>query len=165
MQKGMLVAAFLPLFVACGSITDSSPLVGRWITESCEQLTDDNANLIDVWVRGIYDFSADGDIRMTMREYADSNCQKQTAGVNADTGFTISYEDLGEEFLQEGIDGRGLRVTYGSGLLSFSAKGFYVIDGDKACFSEAFRFDATGFGGSIGGADAIDFTSCLLASS
>ena len=162
MMKGLIAASLLLFLSACDNNTSSSPLVGNWITESCEQMSDTNGAPMDFWVRGLYEFSAEGKIRLGMRGYSDSNCQTQvqyTSPGSQDVPF--SFEDLGEAFLQEGIEGRGLRVTVGSALLSFSVSGYYGIDNNRACFSEAFRFHAGRIGVSGSGADAIDFGNCL----
>jgi len=160
MMKGLIAASLLLFLSACENNTASSPLVGNWITESCEQMRDANDAPMDVWVRGLYEFSAEGKIRLGMRGYSDSNCQTQAQNTSSGPqGTPFNFEDLGEVFLQEGIDGRGLRVSVGSALLSVS--GYYVIDNNRACFSEVFRFHASGAGVSQSGADTIDFTNCL----
>ena len=47
MMKGLIAALLLPLLVACENNTASSPLVGNWITESCEQMRDANNQPLD----------------------------------------------------------------------------------------------------------------------
>ncbi len=162
MMKGLIAASLLLFLSACDNNTSSSPLVGNWITESCEQMSDTNGAPMDFWVRGLYEFSAKGKIRLGMRGYSDSNCQTQmqyTSPGPQDAPFT--FEDLGETFLQEGIEGRGLRVSVVSVSQSLEVSAYYVIDNNKACFSEAFTFHARRTGVSESGADAIDFDNCL----
>lgn len=162
MMKGLIAALLLPLLVACDNSTASSPLVGNWITESCEQMKDANDQPLDYWVRGLYEFSPEGKIRLGLRGYSDSNCQAQVRyDPPSSLGIPFTFEDLGEAFLQEGIDGRGLRVTVGSALLPLEVSGYYIIDNDRVCFSEAFRFYATGAGVSEIRGGAIDFDNCL----
>lgn len=163
MMKGLIAALLLPLLVACENNTASSPLVGNWITESCEQMRDANNQPLDYWVRGLYEFSMEGRIRLGTRGYTDSNCQTQVQYKPPGPQVTpFTFEDLGEAFLQEGIDGRALRVSVASPSGLFAASGYYVIDNNRACFSEVFRFYAMRTGVSESSADTIDFNNCLL---
>ncbi len=162
MIKRLIAASLLPLLVACENNTASSPLVGNWITESCERLEDANGQPLDYWMRGLYEFSSEGKIRRGMRSYEDANCQSQVLyEAPGSLGVAMTFEDLGEAFLQEGLDGRRLRVSLGSPPLALEVEGYYFIDDKRVCFSEAFRFHATGAGISGPSADAIDFGNCL----
>ena len=162
MMKGLITISLLLFLSACENNTAISPLAGNWITESCEQADDANGKPLDFWVRGLYEFSAAGNILLGTRGYSDSNCQTQVQyrpPAPLDTAFT--FEDLGEAFLQEGIEGRGLRVRMASASRSLEVSGYYVVDNNRACFSEAFTFHARRIGVSESGTDAIDFGNCL----
>lgn len=159
----LLATTVMLLVTACSSdgSTEDSPLVGTWITEGCEQMSDLNGNPIDVWARGLFEFTRDGRLLLGTREYGDGNCQTlvQTRAP-ADQDLDLRFADLGETTLPDGLEGRRLRITQESLLPSLSREGTYVIMQRQACFSYAFRFSPSGIGFSADNAD-INYLECL----
>jgi hypothetical protein len=142
--------------------TNSSPLLGVWVTESCEQASDDNGMFVNLWLKGLYEFTKYGTIREGYEEYTDSGCEilNDTVEPYEDT-VPITYTDQGQVVLQEGINGDALLIEMGEGTELVSVDGFYTINSGSLCFSDAFTFEATVFGITQSGEEAIDFEHCL----
>lgn len=166
MNKFVVVVA-LSILSGCGGGTDEiqpiSPLMGVWITESCDQASDSNGTLVNFWLKALYEFTTQGEILIGREEYSDSNCVTLNNTVSPATVNTpITYQDGGAKLLQEGINGGGLLIEIGAGAQLLSIDAFYTINNNSLCFSDAFTFDALGFGISELGTDAIDFDNCLI---
>jgi hypothetical protein len=142
--------------------TNSSPLLGVWVTESCEQASDSNGMFVNFWLKGLYEFTEHGTLLKGYEEYTDSSCEipHDTVEPHEDT-IPITYTDQGQVVLQEGINGGELVIEMGEGTGLVSVDGFYTINSGSLCFSDAFTFEATEFGITQSGADAIDFDHCL----
>jgi len=145
----------------CGSSSDdeSTPLVGKWITEACEQVSDTNNVLVDVWARGIYEFTEQGAILFGLEIYSDSNCITFSSTQSGNSA--ADYNDLGPLQLQEGVDGGSLVIEMGTGTQFLSIDAFYTISNNVLCFSDAFTFEVFSFGIAESGTTAIDFNNCL----
>jgi hypothetical protein len=142
--------------------TNSSPLLGIWITESCAQASDSNGMPVNVWVKALYEFTTFGTIRVGREVYTDSNCVTLSDTVDpAESQIPIRYADQGQVLLQEGITGGNLLIEMNDGAQLLSVEAFYTINNGALCFSDAFTFEATVFGISQSGTDAIDFNNCL----
>lgn len=147
-----------------GGSDETSPVAGAWITESCEQVSDSGGSLVNVWMKGLYEFSSEGIIRIGHQGYADADCVTLGESV-APADTPVTYVDKGPQMLQEGIEGAGLNVTVDIPDHFSSVDGYYLISGGRLCFSDRFVFEATTFGVSGLGGDAIDFSQCLVRSS
>lgn len=140
-----------------------SILIGIWITETCARAVDGNNNPIDMWAQGIYEFTSLGTIISSMKQYSNSSCSGHAEVVVQESevgGFT--FEELGTEVLEEGIDGWRLRVTAPPNTgESFNVEGFYTLSGENLCFSYNISFTPLNHGISEAGLAAIDFENCL----
>lgn len=146
-----------------GCNNNSSPLVGSWVTESCEQLSDESGSLLNIWAKGIYEFTNQSTILFSPEVYSDANCENlSNPQPNIIGESSVTYIDLGQELLQEGIDGGGLTIIFDTGSQSFSFDGYYTINNNVMCLSDSFTFGALGLSVSQAGSDAIDFGACLL---
>ena len=163
----LVITVILTILSGCGGGTDetqpASPLIGVWITESCEQASDSNGTLVNIWLKALYEFTTQGEILIGREEYSDSNCVTHNNTVEPTTlNTSVTYQDRGTKLLQEGIDGGGLLIEMGTGNQFVSVDAFYTINNSLLCFSDAFAFEALGFGVSESGTDAIDFNNCLI---
>jgi hypothetical protein len=164
MKKRSVITILITLFnLSCGNDdSDNSPLLGTWITESCAQAVDSNDAPIDLWLVGLYKFTVDSTIQMGHRHYSDSDCTLHIKTQSpSDLDVPVTYEDTGEQRLQEGIDGRGLTINFGEADNFIVTDGFYVINEGSLCFSDAFSFEPARFGVSESGSIEIDFEHCL----
>ncbi|MCG8014229.1 MAG: hypothetical protein JAY64_21360 [Candidatus Thiodiazotropha weberae] len=53
--------------------TEQSPLVGLWVTESCEHVEQEESNTTQIWAKGSYEFTSFGAIYMEPKAYYDSD--------------------------------------------------------------------------------------------
>jgi len=163
MNKMIILVLSLILLSGCGggdsNNTDTtSSLVGVWVTESCEQASDSNGTLQNIWIKGLYEFTNQGKVLLGKELYLDSNCITiSSTQTPAEQITPITYKDQGSRLLQEGINGGGLQISN----QSLSIDAFYTINNNSLCFSDAFTFEALKFGISQSGTDAIDFNKCL----
>lgn len=142
--------------------SSNSPLLGVWVTESCEQASDNTGAPVNVWLKSLYEFTDQGSIRVGREEYTESNCSTASNLVEPSEGqVPIKYTDQGQVLLQEGINGGSLFIEMGEGAQLVSLDAFYSINNGSLCFSDAFTFEALTFGISQSGTDAIDFSNCL----
>ena len=162
----------------CGGDNDSSQsvLVGVWMTEACDQATDSNGALINIWGKGLYEFtttetitvdqvtfSSQGTIRLGQLMYSDSNCVTATdTNVPAEIDPPVLYADGGQELLQEGIPGNKLIISLTAPNSIQRVSGFYTLDTGSLCFSEYFAFEPFSFDVSPMGPTGIDFENCLV---
>ena len=151
------------LIAGCEDSNNNSPLSGIWVTESCDQASDINGSPVNLWLKALYEFTAQGTIRLGREQYSDSNCITLTSTTEpADTANPIIYQDHGSLTLQEGIEGHRINISFASQGLSLDVEAFYTINNGILCFSEAYTFEPTGFGVSQAGSTAIDFNNCLI---
>lgn len=164
--SGILSSLILLLLTGCENNNngDQSPLLGAWVTESCDQASDSNGAPIDLWVKGLYEFTAQDTIRFGHEGYSDSNCTilVTTSTTPSEVGFSTAYQDLGSQMLQEGVNGGGLLIGVSTGGEYLPIDGYYIINNNSLCFSDVFTFEALGFGISEVGLSAIDFDHCLI---
>ena len=175
----MTVIFVLGLMAGCGggdSNINSSPLVGVWITEMCEQAINDNIE-ITAWVKGLFEFTTQGTvtvgnvsysdqgiIKLGHIAYSDSNCVISTSTQTPSDvriGQPILYQDLGEEVLQEGILGSRLTIGLTTPESIQSVTGFYTLNNGSLCFSDNVTFEPFSSGVSPTGSSAIDYENCL----
>lgn len=163
MNKLNLLAIILTMLSGCGGgdSNNTSPLIGIWITESCEQASDNNGTLQNIWLKGLFEFTNQGKILIGNEIYSDSNCITQTNNTPLTEVIPVTYQDHGSQTLQEGIEGGGLLIETGTGNQILSIDAFYTINNNSLCFSDVFTFEALGFGASEARTIAIDFDNCL----
>ncbi|MCG8486350.1 MAG: hypothetical protein MI756_02680 [Chromatiales bacterium] len=172
MQKLQLfsIALSFALLTGCNdsnnseSNTEQSPLVGQWVTESCDLLEDREADTRPLWAKGHYTFTPFQTIYYDAKIYYDSDCTVPHITVEnpeAARPQPAIYQDLGETMLAEGIIGRGLFVEFNFAGDKFPVDGFFTINQDGLCLSELFTFEAVRFGTNFDGSRNIDFEACL----
>ena len=167
MNKVILLATLITMLSACGGggnndASSTSPLIGVWVTESCKQVSDTNGAPLNIWRKALYEFNDKGEVFAGGEQYSDSNCiTLSNTQAPTEVNVPVTYQDHGSLTLQEGIDGGRLLIEIGSGNQLLSIDAFYTINNNSLCFSDAFTFEALGFGISQSGTDAIDFTKCL----
>lgn len=153
-----------PLLVSCEN-SDTSTLVGTWMTESCLEGTGFDISG-DYWERGVFRFSSSGKLKVGKNIYTDSSCQVLDTEIPPgllDDSTRISFEELGEDVRSKDKGARGLRIAITSGSLSIDVGGLYVIEGGRACFSETLTFHASGISiEQLGDAMQIDYEDCLV---
>ncbi len=152
------------LLVSCEN-SDTSTLVGTWMTESCVQGTSFDISG-DYWERGVFRFSSGGKLKVGKNIYTDSSCQALDTEIPPgllDDSTRISFEELGKDVRSKDKGARGLRIVITSGSLSIDVGGLYAIDSGRACFSETFTFHASGISiEQLGDAMQIDYEDCLV---
>ena len=169
MDKRYLLSLFSVFIISCSNGNDSvdntdSQLLGTWKTESCEQINTLDSNFSNLWGTGTYQFVYNGDIKFDPEVYSDSTCTTiafSTIGI----AKVASFEDLGEETLQEGIAGNRINIIFTLPDQAISTEAFYTIINERLCFSQSYHFNATGFGISPYVIPDIDFTNCLVPNS
>jgi len=167
-NKIIPITILLSMLPGCGGsgsndTQSTSPLIGVWVTETCKQASDSNGVPLNVWGKGLYEFTNQGTIRLGNEQYLDSNCAvRGTPQALTDTTISITYKDNGSQLLQEGINGAALLIEIGTGNQVSSVDAFYTINNNSLCFSDAFTFEAFTFGVSELGASSIDFSNCLI---
>jgi len=131
-----------------------SPLLGIWQTESCKQVT-------TIWIKGIYEFTTQGTIRLGNKTYNDANCSQLSLYQEpGELPNPVIFQDKGQQLLQEGIEGGGLYIEMPIYNNTQSFDGFYTINNSVLCFSDAFTLEADIFAVMPGLVD-IDFNNCL----
>ena len=179
-MKGVIVILLLGVIAGCGggdNSSNSSSIVGVWITERCEQVVDRNGVLQDTWGKGLYEFTTqatvtleragfevDGVIKIGNIIYSDSNCEVITSS-QAPTESeqpVVAYQDLGEEVLQEGIPGHRFVVIFAMPDSARFVNGFYTINNGSLCFSDIFLSVFHWTLSFPTESPAIDFENCLV---
>ncbi len=166
MDRNLILFCLIGSLVsACNSDDEKneSPLLGLWITESCEQATDSSDMPVNTWLKGLFEFTRGGVILLGHEYYSDSNCIQLTERKEPmEAEVPILYTDYGQTILEEGISGNGLAIEMGEGVQHFAVDAYYTINNGSLCFSDAFTFEAAVFGISQTGSDSIDFNHCLV---
>jgi hypothetical protein len=166
-----MIVAFL--MIGCNSNENSgelSPLNGYWVTDACESVdwnndmpayTDSN----ETWVKGIYEFRYGGQIRQFIQFYPDSSCTGdiELYEPTVEPGKSPTFVDLGEETLEEGIQGGRIAIDFPMmpDVLLDSIEGFYTINSGSLCFSRNLHFSAMSWGITEWEETNIDFEKCL----
>ncbi len=161
--KVLLIIFSVPL-ASCEN-HDSSTLVGTWTTELCEQSTTFYIPG-DYWEQGVFKFSSSGKLKVGKNIYTDSDCQILDTEIppgKLDDSTKITFEELGEDSRSKEKNARGLRISIQSDSFSLGVEGLYVIDSDRACFSETIQFLTSGINiEQLGDAKRIDYEECLV---
>jgi len=168
MKIKYLLILFVIFLVYChvdekASQISGSPLLGVWQTESCKEITDENGISLNLWARGIYHFLPNGDINAALEPYSDSNCTIIDATFSSANTLTVAtFQDIGEEPLQEGLSGHRVNITFLSPDQIITTEAFYTISDNVLCFSLSYSFEPTSFRVSPNVIPDIDFTRCLV---
>lgn len=159
-RVGCLMIPFL--LAGCESDGEQA-LVGQWVTPSCEQAKNSEGALVEIWVKGTYEFTAEGVFYAGYTAYADADCTVAQSGKGFSEPFSsFPYQDLGPQLLEEGVKGGGLLITLEHDEAVVPHEAFYAIHHRSLCFSEVFEFGASRFSFSMARSDAIDFNQCLM---
>ena len=144
----------------------TSPLIGTWITESCEQAVDINMMPIDTWVKGLYKFTDQGTIQVGKNNYYDSDCINLSFSYppyeRINPNEHTKYVDNGELLLQEGINGNSLLIENSLSFYNKPLSFFFTIHNNILCFSDAIKFEAQVFSITTDGSESINFINCLI---
>ncbi len=57
---------------------DNSPLLGKWITESCVQARNGDGDPVDIWLKNIFEFTSNRMITLVGKHYKDSDSSNPT---------------------------------------------------------------------------------------
>ncbi|MES9834125.1 MAG: hypothetical protein ABW139_17955 [Candidatus Thiodiazotropha sp. DIVDIV] len=165
-----LVVAFFTI-TGCGNDdsrsndTEQSPLLGVWLTESCEPVPQNETNVTTRWAKSYYEFTSFDTIRIKLELFSDSDCTlnypTHETEEPIENPIPITYLDTGELLLQEGVSGGGMTINFGVAEQQVSVDAFYTINQGRLCFSDAFTFEVLKFGISEIGQAEIDFENCL----
>ena len=69
MCKVLVIILCLGVLASCKGSSDGAPgLIGSWKTTSCDM------QLSNVWIKGVYEFASDGNIKYERKAYEDSDC-------------------------------------------------------------------------------------------
>lgn len=170
MSKVIITAtiASILLIAGCENNNESpanqanSNLVGEWLTDACNQQTNPSGDVIDEWWKGIYVFSSEGTIVSKHRRYLDSTCNGSYLLLFAPNFEpVIEYRDLGEETLQEGMQGNRIRVNFTFENQTGAIEGFYFMSNDSLCFSSNINLNADSIALSGVENTTIDYEKCL----
>lgn len=156
------------VFTGCSANDNSnnninSPLLGKWETQSCEQLVDSSFNPpFTIWLKATYEFFQNGDIIFSTNSYADANCTTIAFNTLNPVSPVAFFQDLGPTILEEGIPGNKLIIEIYPPNQTISTNGFYTINNNILCFSQSYSFEPSSFGISLIERTPIDFTNCLV---
>lgn len=166
-MRNLIAALLMMSILGCrhdGSSQESSSLLGKWITDSCEQndITGLGGNTTTIWVKGIYEFLSNGQIIVSFRDYDDSSCSGEFTLVEpiAESGQFLAFNDLGKETLEDGVEGGRVEITIPTEE-SITVVGFYAQNNGSLCFSDNLNFDAFSWSSSGAEYTSIDYEKCL----
>jgi len=148
--------------IGCESSTVNSPILGSWITQSCQQLTDSNGGLVNVWAKSEYTFDSNSNIHMQSTSYNDSNCITESNAIQEEPHLVANYIDQGDGITQQGIEANKITITFSTMPPPVTiTDGYYKITNNQLCLSQSYHFNSASFG--IGTVDdtEIDFSNCL----
>lgn len=170
MSKASFTATFasILLIIGCTNNDESFPnqenssLVGEWLTDECSQVTTPVGGLLNEWRKGIYVFSSEGTVIAKYREYSDSTCSGNYILLSVPNNEpAMEYNDLGEETLQEGIQGNRIRINFTFENQTGVIEGFFLISDGSLCFSSNINLNPDSIALSGVENTAIDFEKCL----
>lgn len=159
-KVGIILFCFT--LIGCNNSSDKSAIIGSWVTNTCQQLTDTNSHPVNVWAKSTYEFDIIGNIHLVSTSYSDSDCITISNAINDPSFIVATFTEQDEVTTSLGIEANAITITFSSAPPPIVVtSGYYKITNNQLCLSESFHFDAGGFG--IGQADdtEIDFNSCL----
>ncbi len=157
---GILFLSFA--LISCNNSSENSAIIGSWVTDACQQLTDSNSQPVNVWAKSTYEFDVIDNIHFVSTSYSDSDCITASNAINEAPFIVATFTEQGEVTTSLGIEANAITITFSSAPPPIvTTSGFYKITNSQLCLSESFHFDAGGFG--IGQVDdtEIDFSNCL----
>ncbi len=165
MKKGMHPLCIVYLFfilVGCDNSSGNSAIIGSWVTDACQQLTDQNSQPVNVWAKSTYTFDASGSIYLESISYSDSNCVTKSNAIQAEPFLAAIFTEQGPVTTSQGIEANKITITFdGAPPLIASTSGYYKVTNNQLCLSEAFRFGAGSFGIRRIDDTKINFIDCL----
>jgi hypothetical protein len=159
-KHGLLLLLFT--LIGCENSTVNSPILGSWITQSCQQLTDFNGELVNFWAKSEYTFDASSNIHMQSTSYSDSNCISKSNTIQEEPHLVANFIDQGDGITQQGIDANKITIIFSTiPPPVITTSGYYKITNNQLCLSQSYHFNSASFG--IGTVDdtEIDFSNCL----
>jgi len=147
---------------SCENSTENSAIIGSWVTDACEQLTDSNNQPVNVWAKSTYTFDTSGSIYFESVSYSDSNCITESNAITTTSLLVAIFSDQALVTTSQGIEANQISITFSSAPPPvITTSGYYKITNNQLCLSQSFYFDAGSFGiGQVDDTD-IDFTNCL----
>ncbi len=140
----------------------NSTLIGEWLTDACQQTTNLSGEFLNDWWKGVYIFSSEGTVVTKYRVFSNSNCSGNYSLLSVPNNEpALEYSDLGEETLQEGMQGNRIRVNFTVENKTGVVEGFYLISNNALCFSSNIILSADSITLSGAGNTTIDFEKCL----
>jgi hypothetical protein len=140
----------------------NSAIIGSWVTDACEQLTDSMDQPVDVWAKSTYIFDSKGNIYVKSTSYSDSGCLTKSNAINSDTMLVAIYSEQGPIITSQGKKANRILITFSSAPPpQATTRGYYKITNSQLCFSESFHFYAGSFRKSNFDDTQIDFNNCL----
>jgi len=159
-MKIIIIISSLLILSGCDNSSVNSPIVGGWEANQCFQTLDINDNPKNEWVKSIYDFDANGTITGYNILYSDSDCI--TRKNEFSYSQTANYIDNGETLTPQGLNGNSITITnFFSSEPALSVQGYYIIENNQLCFSEAISFLSGVFSIDIIDNTEISFNKCL----
>jgi len=165
-MKTLAILAITVIISACSNSdnNNNSPIVGKWLTEACEQAPLEMGPYEGEWGKGIYEFTQENTIKTSVQLYFGSTCTVATTLIVPDnSGKYLSYTDSGSVLLKEGITGNKFTIIFTTSTPPATIDGFYNISNERLCFSDGFSFDPfyTRINGSATTTNNINFEKCL----
>ena len=157
---GILFLFFM--LAGCDNSSGNSAIIGSWVTDACQQLTGQNSQPVNVWVKSTYTFDVNGNIYIEPTSYSDSNCITKSNAIQAESFLAAIFTEQGPATTSQGIEANKITITFdGAPPPTVSTSGYYKITNNQLCLSEAFHFGAGSF--SINQVDdiKINFIDCL----
>jgi hypothetical protein len=144
------------------SSAQNSAIIGSWVTDACEQLTDSKDQPVDVWAKSTYTFDSKGNIYLKSASYSDSDCLTKSNAINSDAMLVAIYSEQAPIINSQGKKANRILITFSSAPPpQATTSGYYKITNNQLCFSESFHFYAGSFRKSNSDDTEIDFNNCL----
>ena len=147
---------------SCTNNTENSDIIGSWITDACEQLTDSNNQPVNVWAKSTYTFDTLASIYIESTSYSDSNCITKSNAITTTLILLANFSEQGPVTTSQGIEANTITISFSSASPPIiTTSGYYKITSNQICLSEGYHFGASSF--SIGKTNdtEIDFINCL----
>lgn len=159
-KYGLLLLLFA--LIGCDKSTVNSQILGSWITQSCQQLTDSNGEQFNVWAKSEYTFDSSSNIYMQTTLYSDSNCISKSNNIQDESYLVANFIDQGDVITQQGIDANKIIIIFSTMPPPVTTtSGYYIISNNQLCLSQSYHFNSASFGIGTVNDTEIDFSNCL----